>query len=1143
MDYVKKLVFFLLGFHLCCLSARADTFTVTTNADSGPGSLRACLEQAAANGTAIKDYIHFNITGAAWADRTIVLESALPALSGNLVIDGSTQPTAVLGISTARVIIRPVPFSTGVDVRQIFQLTNIDNVEIYGLALKSTIAFFNDSYGIKITGGNHITIGAPGKGNLINGFSRGISQDGAETDDIKVQSNIIGIEEDGETSTIYDLANMVSAEFHTMKNLLFGGMTAAEGNLLVSEYGGIYVSSHGGAVQVVNNRIGTNAAGTVSKRHIDGPQVYVASSTSDVYIADNLISGDEKHGIYLANHDGFFEIVRNKIGTDITGAKSISSSSTGILLYNCSKRGYIGGTEANANIIATGGVGISVNESYQVTISKNEMFCNYYGNINLYWQEGKAGREAPFVNVTYCNATAIGGKATPNATLELFAPYNCSMFSKCDGRKYLTSMQADANGNWSYNFPPGITGVILTATDAFGATSEYSTAKIDQQNLVITHTACGQSTGSITGISVLRGHEIHWEDLNGNIVGSDTALKNVPAGQYVLAVNSAGCNKPECKVLYGAYMIEDKSPSIDRSWENIRNSSCGQKNGSITNVYTYGLNLTKVWTNAAGQEVGQGDELLNVGPGAYHLTITDAVNGCSAQAGPFIITNADGPTIDVSGATLAHPACGQPAGSIGNIIVSGTGVIQYTWKNASGATVGSDLRLQGVPAGKYVLHYADESSCPAAESDTFELRDIGAIVPDYASTVVVPNACNAITGGVTGIRAQNAETYTWTDASGTVVGRDADLANVPAGSYDLLMENATGCSATKNFRIPQSTAQQVVHTVHTRAPYCGNNVGTISVDITSGPTPASYRWSDASGTVIGTTNALDNLGNGTYTLHMTDRNGCEQKLTSVTLLMPPLPTIDQSGMAVKNDECQNSTGAITGIRAMGAPPFSYAWQQDGDVLSTDANLANAPAGRYILKVTDTYGCIVESTPVFIGNINAMLPPPDYTDLEILAGMDAVLKVNNRGNGTYQLFAASGNSPLATSTDGTFHIPGLTQTTNFQVILKKGDCASSPETVTVKVVDEVKVVLPNAFTPNGDGVNDVFRLRTLGLQKLLHFTVYDRWGNTVFTTRDLQTGWDGKRNGVPVSRGTYVWFLQGIDLGGREIREKGTVSVL
>src|SRR5580698_11658575 len=100
----SHLILTLLLFGLATRSL-ATTFPVTSNADSGPGTLRDALTQAAANGSATPDLISFNFADQSQAGRTITLASALPAVSSNLTIDGSTQPGGPFGISGARVII------------------------------------------------------------------------------------------------------------------------------------------------------------------------------------------------------------------------------------------------------------------------------------------------------------------------------------------------------------------------------------------------------------------------------------------------------------------------------------------------------------------------------------------------------------------------------------------------------------------------------------------------------------------------------------------------------------------------------------------------------------------------------------------------------------------------------------------------------------------------------------------------------------------------------------------------------------------------------------------------------------------------------------------------------------------------------
>lgn len=96
---------------ICLLFAytivKADTFTVTSNADSGPGSLREALTLAAANGSTVKDHIYFNLADKSEAGRAITLQTELPYLSSNLVIDATNQPGTTYGASDAKVMLRP----------------------------------------------------------------------------------------------------------------------------------------------------------------------------------------------------------------------------------------------------------------------------------------------------------------------------------------------------------------------------------------------------------------------------------------------------------------------------------------------------------------------------------------------------------------------------------------------------------------------------------------------------------------------------------------------------------------------------------------------------------------------------------------------------------------------------------------------------------------------------------------------------------------------------------------------------------------------------------------------------------------------------------------------------------------------------
>src|SRR6201996_120336 len=181
MPLIKRpllIILFLTAFALPALSA---TFYVTSNADNGAGTLRDALTQAAANGTTTTDYIYFNLADQSMSGRTIDLLTELPVLSPNLVIDGTTQPGTPFYVTDARIFIRMMNYAASFSMLKVYNCTS---VQIYGLylyygdwldALFPTTNFRSHTlYGIDISNSSNIVIGAPGKGNVLNGEATGI---------------------------------------------------------------------------------------------------------------------------------------------------------------------------------------------------------------------------------------------------------------------------------------------------------------------------------------------------------------------------------------------------------------------------------------------------------------------------------------------------------------------------------------------------------------------------------------------------------------------------------------------------------------------------------------------------------------------------------------------------------------------------------------------------------------------------------------------------------------------------------------------------------------------------------------------------------------------------------------------------------
>lgn len=100
-----------------------------------------------------------------------------------------------------------------------------------------------------------------------------------------------------------------------------------------------------------------------------------------------------------------------------------------------------------------------------------------------------------------------------------------------------------------------------------------------------------------------------------------------------------------------------------------------------------------------------------------------------------------------------------------------------------------------------------------------------------------------------------------------------------------------------------------------------------------------------------------------------------------------------------------------------------------------------------------------------------------------------------------------------------------------------------DTINVLVVFNASFAVPTAFTPNGDGINDIFRPLTVGYRSLKFFKVFNRWGEEVYTGNTLETGWDGTCNGKPGDLGVYYWQISYIDRFGKEGLMKGDVTLV
>ncbi|MBE7173972.1 MAG: gliding motility-associated C-terminal domain-containing protein [Williamsia sp.] len=1143
------ILFFIL---LVANVALADTFTVTSKADGGAGSLREAIQQAADNGTAVTDHIVFALPGSSKDDRTIMVLSALPDLSSNLVIDGSTQPGANLSVNGAKVVL---DFEVQ-DVNQPFLHTQQNNnIEIYGLYCYSG---YHYTACLIFDGVTHLIFGAPGKGNVVSGFKGGLYNLNQTllNRDIKIQNNFFGV--DG-TGTVADATLPDGAiNLMTAYDLTIGGEGAGEGNVICAAYVSIStnytVDRLSGFMDIRGNKIGTDITGTqklsasnsTGSLQLQGYHDGIASLGGNTNVRVSLINNIIASSVRLLKFRDTFFIRGNHFGLGADNATNISQYDLGaaINIYYCNA-GVIGGpNETDKNYIANATAGISELYTGNTTISRNSFRCNTVQGI--YFNNWVLNQTQPYLNVTSVSSTNISGNAPSKAKIELFYSDDCGTL--CEGKTYLTTLTATDKGDWNYT-GVNCTNLVGTATDAYGATSQFSHAVISDPDVKITNSTCGKANGSITGLHIISGTSWHWRDGNGNIVSNNLDLTNAPAGTYQL---EASIGNNFCTSLSKYFTIENIDLPPDPA-VTISNIGCGQPTGSLAVAQSDSYKAS--WLSVNHSEIGTGFSIGGLTAGSYFLQLTSAGEAdCTKTYGPYEIKTETVNDLLVADISIGNATCGKNDGSLTGLQYTApiTPAIYLQWEDQNGIAWGNaSLNLSSVPAGQYRLKLKDPANCDTLITPFYTVDATGSMVTDVSGVQVSGSSlCGHPYGSITGIAVTNGETFTWTNDQDIIVGHTPDIRNLPAGNYRLKAENHYGCDATTSLiTVPVVANTDFIGIVsNSEAGTCGASDGFIHLANINNQNAYNYRWVALSQpqTTISYLLNLDNILSGSFALYATDRNGCEENVGQYEVTAVPAPVLHEEMMHVANEICSNHKGSITGLTVSGGTaPYMQTWKDgNGTVISTNGSADGLSAGNYQLYLQDAAGCTAVSKPVAIANESLPYAAPLYKDILIPRYSRATLSVSNFQKGIYTLYDdAPPRASLQQNETGVFITDTMRDDHVFYVGVATGSCQSDITKVSVTVVDVTKVAVPAAFTPNGDGINDVFRPKVYGLLVLDDFSVYDRFGKLVFRTKETAKGWKGDKNGMTLNTGTYIWTIRGKDINNKPLSLQGTVVLM
>lgn len=227
------------------------------------------------------------------------------------------------------------------------------------------------------------------------------------------------------------------------------------------------------------------------------------------------------------------------------------------------------------------------------------------------------------------------------------------------------------------------------------------------------------------------------------------------------------------------------------------------------------------------------------------------------------------------------------------------------------------------------------------------------------------------------------------------------------------------------------------------------------------------------------------------------------------------------------------------VRLRGGGGSSYYWAGPGldDPANPSPVVTPLDTAVYTLTVTDTLGC---PKPVS-KNITIGVVPP----VKAFAGNDTIITLGH----TFQLHASGGTRytwfPSAGLSNPFIPDPFVDRNSDIQYRVKvaTSEGCFAYDSINLRYIKGPAIYVPNAFTPNNDGKNDVFRPVPVGIVEMDYFRVYNRWGQMVFETTKYMEGWNGYFKGKPAVPGGYVWMVKGKDFNGKSIEKKGTLLLI
>jgi gliding motility-associated-like protein len=536
-------------------------------------------------------------------------------------------------------------------------------------------------------------------------------------------------------------------------------------------------------------------------------------------------------------------------------------------------------------------------------------------------------------------------------------------------------------------------------------------------------------------------------------------------------------------------------------------TTCDHNNGSAVVTPSGGSGYTYQWSygsSATNAESG-------FPAGNYTVTVTSTTPAATTVE-PFTIGASTG--VSAQFVRDSMPTCGKNNGSI-TCSTTSTNSLNSFYRNDTLAGQGGGTYLAEAGPGNYTFITLDNSTGCTDTVFNILLTD-NSTTPVFANVQVTPDLCYGSNSGRIAVTVSNCGggcTFNW---SNNAADHTDSATGLPAGIDTFFVTGGSCTNLDTAIYVPGPqaalTAMLTVHPDH-----CGNNVGTAMDSTTGGTPPYTYVWSMGAPTASG--DSVNQLaGDSTVRVTVTDSHGCSLTDSGYIGRTPgPSATLTQSDTI-----CASESDGVLIVNPTTAGTFTFQWS-NGATTNVDAALS---PGTYTVTVADNVGCDTVLTgvvPAYTPYFNILASPSNT----VTQGETVVLQVQTNVPVKNIVW-----DPYITGSTGNTEVAFVPQqTVAYYVVITYGQSCQISDSIIVNIDTSsasARFAIPNTFTPNGDGNNDLFTLISYPEVSVFHIWVYDRWGNKVYESTDVNFGWNGLdqyAGNKALNSGVYAYVIQ------------------